>query len=455
MAEQGEKIKTIEEREQQLEAQGDTGHEEGRNQPLSLEALEGYLTSQKQSEMGGVRVPNSSNAPPFAHSTTPPSTTSTNTPIVISSPINNTSHSHTTQMPPQPTPVGVDLLFWQTMLQQNQQVLAAMTKLIELMTVNKRPKPLPLGKFRNDSGETLVQFLDRYERYCQDMYPESTEGLLPLLGTYLEGETLGVYQTIVKNTYDYEEAKMQLLTWFREEKAKEHKNETKNFTEAQIQPNEPITVYALRLEGLARRAFPGCDILEMPILRQKFLSSIPKHIRTQVEFTLSTVETTMGMKVPWDRLVAIVDDCLVRSGDKTRVAGTVVPPVIDLTEEVPFNRTAAQAEPPMYCCHMARGGSPVYQASALFCDPTQITSVGQPQYNNQHEYEQQGSLTRNNLSQPQGNQQITRPSPLSQSRVFTRQKPSTAQSPNRNANTATLPRNHSPSRPFRDSNGSN
>src|SRR5215469_16440803 len=45
--------------------------------------------------------------------------------------------------------------------------------------------------------------------------PKSKEGLLPLLGTYLEGETLEVYKTIVRNTGDYEDAREQLLTWFR------------------------------------------------------------------------------------------------------------------------------------------------------------------------------------------------------------------------------------------------
>src|SRR5215469_12041838 len=85
-------------------------------------------------------------------------------------------------------------------------------------------------------------------------------------------------------------------------------NMTKNFTEARIHKNEPITVYALRLEGLARRAFPGCDVVEMPILRQRFLDSVPNQIKTQVKLTVSTIETTMGIKVPWDRLVAIVDE---------------------------------------------------------------------------------------------------------------------------------------------------
>src|SRR5215469_15565731 len=58
------------------------------------------------------------------------------------------------------------------------------------------------------------------------MYPESTEGLVPLLGTYLEGEILQVYKTIVKNTFDYADVRHQLLTWFREVVARDRKQET-------------------------------------------------------------------------------------------------------------------------------------------------------------------------------------------------------------------------------------
>jgi len=250
-----------------------------------------------------------------------------------------------------------------------------MTKLIEMLSINRKPKPLPLGKFRSDSGETLVQFLDRYENYCQEMYPESKEGLLPLLGTYLEGETLEVYKTIVRNTWDYEDAREQLLTWFREEKARENKHETKNFTEARIHKNEPITVYALRLEGLARRAFPGCDVIEMPILRQRFLDSVPNQIKMEVERTVSTIETTMGIKVPWDRLVAIVDESYIRMGVNRKEIEQVVPsPIIDLTEEAPFHVTTPYEGKAIQCCHMTNKISPFCQASAFYSGSPQVTN---------------------------------------------------------------------------------
>src|SRR5215469_11348736 len=138
-------------------------------------------------------------------------------PTLTGSSSRGTTPPQNTQAPiaaaPVPAPSELNTMFLQTILQQNQQILTAMTKLIELLSINRKPKPLPLGKFRSDSGETLVQFLGRYENYCQEMYPESKEGLLPLLGTYLEGETLEVYKTIVRNTWDYEDAREQLLTW--------------------------------------------------------------------------------------------------------------------------------------------------------------------------------------------------------------------------------------------------
>src|SRR5215469_10055500 len=152
-------------------------------------------------------------------------------PTLTGSSSSGTTPPQNTQAPvaaaPVPASPELNAMFLQTILQQNQQILTAMTKLIELLSINRKPKPLPLGKFTSDSGETLVQFLDRYENYCREMYPDSKEGLLPLLGTYLEGETLDVYKTIVRNTWDYKDAREQLLTWFREEKARENKHDQK------------------------------------------------------------------------------------------------------------------------------------------------------------------------------------------------------------------------------------
>lgn len=235
----------------------------------------------------------------------------------------------------------------QAILAQNGEMMKLMSSMIETLSINKTQKVIPPGKYRTDSGETLVQFLERFEEYCKKMYPGSTEGRLPLLGSHLEGPVLHVYRTIASSAYCYEDVKVKLLQWYKDELAREQKSELEKFMEATLQEQESAAVYALRLENLAQKAFPGgSDVRGMKIVRKRFLDSLPHQVKTQVEATLDTVESTLGIQVPWERLVTMVDNHLLSANRKEKLQ----PEIIDLTESSPIN-IVAPTQSKNCCCH--------------------------------------------------------------------------------------------------------
>jgi len=82
------------------------------------------------------------------------------------------------------------------LLQQNADLIKSMSTLVQSLSLERKPRVIPPGKFKLGAGETLIQFLMRFENYCDAMYPGSTEGRVSLLGTFLEGLALEVYKII-------------------------------------------------------------------------------------------------------------------------------------------------------------------------------------------------------------------------------------------------------------------
>ncbi|RXG52452.1 hypothetical protein Avbf_07608 [Armadillidium vulgare] len=199
----------------------------------------------------------------------------------------------------------------------------------------------------------MVQFLVRFENYCDARYPGSTEGRVSLLGTFLEGLALEVYKIITCTSLEYDEVKRLMLQWYREELEKELRHDAENFTDAGLKSGETIPLFALRLAGLASKAFPENDVAKMPIVRQKFLKSLPQEVKSKVDNTLMAIETSLGVQISWERLVAIVESSFPKDASsdenlkKTRME--------DLTKSVAVTSPSCDMIPRICCCQQSTG----------------------------------------------------------------------------------------------------
>lgn len=198
----------------------------------------------------------------------------------------------------------------QQILNQNQQMLTTLKELVETLAVNRPYKMIPLGKYSIDKGETLPQFFQRFEIYVQSMYPDSSpEGWGAFLDSHLEGEVKQVYNVLMKSCTGYNQLKNNLLEWFKERLHKVEKSYTSQFYDAKIAVGETIPVYAIRLLGLAEKAFPGNDPKSLKTVRDKFINSLPSQQQQVVRSQLTVCEVARdgNTTLPWSRLVNLVD----------------------------------------------------------------------------------------------------------------------------------------------------
>lgn len=245
---------------------------------------------------------------------------------------------------------GGDKAVIDALLKQNQELVQTISRMMSTMAQGKASKIMPPGKFHLNEGQTLIQFLGAFERYCENKYPSSQDGMLPLLVSYLEEPILSVYKSIIRTTYDYTTIKSKLLEWYKTYLNKEQDDELNKFLEAQMETNETIPLFAIRLEGLAQEAFPENDVKKMRILRKKFLEALPHSVQSQVRTSLKFMETTLGIKISWEKVVEAAEDVSVAGGGFV-IAGSAntQPEIIDLTRNVPFNVVDMMQRPLAIC----------------------------------------------------------------------------------------------------------
>src|SRR6201990_1820457 len=286
------------------------------------------------------------NNPPIGHAQNPPLTAGSlqNPPLTAGS----------LQNPPLTTGLHASNNYsyaLNALLQQNADLIKSMSTLVQSLSLERKPRVIPPGKYKLGSGETLIQFFARFENYCDAMYPGSIEGRVSLLGTFLEGLALEVYKIITCTSLEYEEVKRLMFQWYREELEKEIRQDAENFTDATMKPGETIPLFALRLAGLASRAFPGDDVTKMPIVRQRFLKSLPQEVKSKVDNTLMAIETSLGVQIQWERLVAIVESSFPK--DVPNNEDFAKARVEDITKLIPGSAKMGEVIPRVCCCQQS------------------------------------------------------------------------------------------------------
>ena len=92
---------------------------------------------------------------------------------------------------------------------------------------------------------------------------------------YLEGNYLDLYVQLIKKTLDYSTIKATMIKWYDTEHSRKAERYIQVFENARMRKGESVTMFALRLEQLASKAYPGLDMRSHRILRSAFLKALP------------------------------------------------------------------------------------------------------------------------------------------------------------------------------------
>ena len=93
------------------------------------------------------------------------------------------------------------------------------------------------------------------------------------------GRTRIITRSIDEASFTYDYVKSELLKFYENETKRNSRLAIKRLQKEHRKAGESVYLYALRLAELARTAFPGLKIEQVPYLREKLIYSLPNEIR--------------------------------------------------------------------------------------------------------------------------------------------------------------------------------
>ena len=145
-----------------------------------------------------------------------------------------------------------------------------------------------------ESGKSFKKWLIKFERYCVSKY-RSKEDWTTILRKFLTGKIKDVFENLVDAIDSYEEVKLNLKYWYSQAKRGETSDRGFKFAEARMLPQETTFEYAIRLQGLARKAFPKKK--NDRELINKFMTTVPQSTYEKINYQ----EIIQGRKnVTWE-----------------------------------------------------------------------------------------------------------------------------------------------------------
>ena len=144
--------------------------------------------------------------------------------------------------------------------------------------IDNRKVPLQ-GKYDESSGESLTDYLDRFEDYCKDNIRGGNRFWIDELEGKLMGDTLKAFYAIKDVGDSYDSLKSKLLTWFNGMKDMRKKKAKAQFEKATYNSKESLYLYSTRLEKLFRRAYPFGKVSKSSTWRDKYMSTVPYQVK--------------------------------------------------------------------------------------------------------------------------------------------------------------------------------
>ncbi|XP_066959067.1 uncharacterized protein [Macrobrachium rosenbergii] len=170
-------------------------------------------------------------------------------------------------------------------------------------------REVPRCERYNEYGSRDVHdFFKEYERFCQDKYGESKRVWARELGEYLTGFLLDMYRVIMSvGDVEYDKVKARLVEQARRMKASVKYKRKNGFDEARMKAGETLSLYACRLETLARKKFGDDGINECKELVRKLLGTVPDGVREFVNLKRKKKRWT-SERLTWGEILEIVED---------------------------------------------------------------------------------------------------------------------------------------------------
>lgn len=187
---------------------------------------------------------------------------------------------------------------------RNGDTSAYMDQMIEALSrLDSRtvPKPEP---YTVESGLPITDFLVLFEEYCGSNFRGSKSLWISELGRLLTGSIHEAFLALKVPGESYRTLKEKLVRWCEASKENLTHDIRRKFEKAKMQPEESYRLYAARLEGIFRLAYPNRDPTNSGTLRRKYMQSVTKSFRKQLA-TARSLMVMQGKELNWQELIVL------------------------------------------------------------------------------------------------------------------------------------------------------
>lgn len=176
-----------------------------------------------------------------------------------------------------------------------------------------RKDVVPPGTFDGLGAVSLRRFLSDFEEYFRAKYDGSSRQQAKHLRDFLGGQVREAFDAIDGTNMGYSSLKKKLMKWYSNERVSSRRQAETDFERAQIKPKESLTIFVLRLERMAERAFPGSVGERGRHLSRKIWSCAPEpFIKVMTESQRGLALSSRKGRLTWSvikRLAEAEDRC--------------------------------------------------------------------------------------------------------------------------------------------------
>lgn len=166
---------------------------------------------------------------------------------------------------------------------------------------------VPPVRFDLRSGVSLKRFLEQYERYFDTKYEGTERDKSQLLERFLQGSVKDAYDAIGGSQLKYAKLKPKMLDWYDTERVGARQRKFNEFQSCQMRSSDSLTVYAMRLESTALKAFPDSLSERDRQLRSKFRQTVPSTFIRMMETSQSSLAMLGEKKMSWTMIKRLAE----------------------------------------------------------------------------------------------------------------------------------------------------
>ena len=163
-------------------------------------------------------------------------------------------------------------------------------------------------QFDNLGKQSLRKYLRGYEHYFRTKFNGNQYECSQELARFLVGDALEAYHALGGSEMRYSRLRPELLQWYGSQRGGRTRRYKVDFENVQMRDGEKFKIYCMRLEELARRAFPKDQREQSRQLKQKIVSTAPASFGDYIDKRLEMkVMLNLGKGISWGEIMELAE----------------------------------------------------------------------------------------------------------------------------------------------------